>query len=40
MNYKIYCDFQLIAEFRNEYDRDVALLALQEDFEDCKFTTK
>ncbi len=40
MDYLIYCDKQLIAQFQHESDRDIALSALREAFSDCVFTTK
>ncbi len=40
MNYKIYCDNQLMAQFINASDRDVALLALQQEFANSKWTTE
>lgn len=38
MIYEIYCNGELIAKFKNECDRDIALSALREDFDDAVWT--
>lgn len=40
MNYKIYCDGTLIAQFLNKQDRDDCLDFLADRYDDCTFTTK
>jgi hypothetical protein len=37
MNYRITCNGKTIACFKNEFDRDFCLAALQEHFDDCQF---
>ena len=36
-DYKIVADGKIIALFLVEYDRDIAMDALQEEFDDCEF---
>jgi len=38
MNYLIFTDGEVIAQFQNEYDRNLCLDALREEFPDCIFT--
>jgi len=40
MKYKIYGDGKLVAIFENEFERDLCLSCLQEEFPDCKFTKR
>ncbi len=37
-NYKIVTNGKVIALFLVEYDRDIAMGVLQEEFDDCEFT--
>ncbi len=37
MEYKIYCEEKLIAEFENECDRDYCLDCLSMKYKDCEF---
>ena len=38
MEYKIYCNGKLIAQFVNESDRDLCLDLLERVYEDCIFS--
>lgn len=38
MPYKICCDMKVIAQFKHESDRNVAIDALRDFHDDCEFT--
>ena len=39
MIHKIYCNGELVAKFKHEYDRDICIDALHEEYDDCEWTT-
>jgi hypothetical protein len=39
MNFKIYCNGELVAQFKHQHDRDICIDVLQEEHDDCKWTT-